>query len=239
MKTRHTFAAICGLGLLAGGLTACATRAPSAHADRVQLPVRLPLYFSPNPATPGSFSVNGAGASAVFAASAIRFDLANGTGEVTRSASVALDFIGASPHATPEGSGRTDATVNYFTGAPERWRTNLPTYEAVAYREMWPGIDLAVNGSQGQLKYAFTVAPGADATTIRMAYSGARGRLTPDGALILETPVGPITDPQPVAYQERDGRLRPVEARFAVIASTTTDSPWGSASVSTTAPFHS
>ena len=68
MKTRHTFAAICGLGLLAGGLTGCATRTRSAHSDRVQLPVRLPLYFTPNPAAPGSFSVNGAGASAVFAA---------------------------------------------------------------------------------------------------------------------------------------------------------------------------
>ena len=97
MKTRHIFAAICGLGLLAGGLTACATRTQSAHSDRVQLPVRLPLYFTPNPAAPGSFSVHGAGASAVFAASAVRFDLANGTGEATRSASVALDFIGASP----------------------------------------------------------------------------------------------------------------------------------------------
>jgi len=219
MRTRHTFAAICGLGLLAGGLTGCATRTRSAHSDRVQLPVRLPLYFTPNPAAPHSFSVNGAGASAVFAAGAVRFDLANGTGEATRSASVALDFIGASRHVTPEGSGRTDATVNYFMGAPERWRTNLPTFEAVTYRELWPGIDLAVNGSQGQLKYAFTLAPGTDATTIRMAYSGARGRLTPEGAVILQTPVGPISDPPPVAYQERDGRLRPVEARFAVIAS--------------------
>ena len=69
------------------------------------------------------------------------------------------------------------------------------------------------------MKYAFTVAPGTDVTTIRMAYSGARGRLTSEGAVILETPVGPITDPPPVAYQERDGRLYPVEARFAVIAS--------------------
>ena len=102
MKTHHTFAAVCVLGLFAGGLTASATRTRSAHSDRVQRPVRLPLYFTPNPTAAGSFSVNGAGASAVFAAGAVRFDLANGTGEATLSASIALDFIGASPHATPK-----------------------------------------------------------------------------------------------------------------------------------------
>ena len=219
MKTRPAVAAICAFGLLAGGLTACAARTRSAHSGRVQLPVRLPLYFTPHPTDSGAFSVHGAGASAVFAASAVRFDLAHGRGESTQSASVALDFIGASPGATPGGLGRTEATVNYFMGAPARWRTNLPTFEAIAYRELWPGIDLAVNGSQGQLKYAFTVAAGTDVSTIRMAYNGAHGRLTPEGAVILETPVGPITDPPPVAYQERDGRVQTVDARFVVIAS--------------------
>ena len=219
MKTHHTIAVICILGLFAGSLTACAPHVQIARSERLQLPVRLPLSFTPNPTMPGSFSVHGAGASAVFAAGGVRFDLADGRGVSARAASIALDFIGASAGATPEGSRRTDATVNYFTGAPERWRTNLPTYEAVAYRDLWPGIDLAVNGIQGQLKYAFTVAPGTDVSTIKMAYDGARGRLTPDGAVILETPAGPITDPPPLAYQERDGQMRSVEARFVAIGS--------------------
>jgi hypothetical protein len=219
MKTRYTFAATCGLALLIAGPAACVTRTSIAHAERVQRPVRLPLYFTPNPAAPGSFAVHGAGASAVFEAGAVRFDLAAGRGDATRSASVALDFIGASTRTAPAGSGRTEAIVNYFTGSPGQWRINLPTYEDINYSNLWPGIDLAVNGSEGRLKYAFTLAPGTDVSTVRMAYNGATGRLTDDGSVVLETAAGTLTDPPPVAFQERDGRVVPVDARFVVLAS--------------------
>ena len=219
MRIGRIFTVLVLLGVSAGALWSCAARPQASRAGRITRPVRLPLYFTPNPASPSSFMAHGANASATFDVAAVRFDFGTGRYEAARSASIALDFPGASTNATPAGSGQTRATVNYFTGSRNEWRTNLPTYEGIWYRGLWTGIDLAVSGTAGQLKYAFTVAPGADVSSIRMAYRGARGRLTDDGALILETPVGPITDPAPLAYQERAGRVVQVDVRFVVVES--------------------
>src|SRR2546422_806708 len=41
--------------------------------------------------------------------------------------------------------------VNYFRGAdPARWRRNDPTYKRVAYRRIYPGIDVVFHGDQRQ-----------------------------------------------------------------------------------------
>lgn len=54
-----------------------------------------------------------------------------------------LRFEGANP--TPElvGGERLPGIVNYFLGNnPDQWRTNLPTYKNLVYRDLYPGIDL-------------------------------------------------------------------------------------------------
>src|SRR2546421_7461221 len=42
-----------------------------------------------------------------------------------------------------------------FRSNPAKWRTNVPTYAKVHYREVYPGIDLVYYGNQRQLKYDF------------------------------------------------------------------------------------
>ncbi len=65
--------------------------------------------------------------------------------------------------------------ANYFKGRdPEQWRTNLPTYGAVLYREAYPGIDLKVYGTGRQLEYDVIVRPGADPSRVRFRASGMR-----------------------------------------------------------------
>jgi hypothetical protein len=97
--------------------------------------------------------------------------------------------------------------VNYLTGRdPIRWRTGIPTYARVVYRDVYPAIDLVYHGDQSQLEYDFVVAPGADPATIRLAFDGADGlALDDDGALRLTTSAGALVLPKPTLYQERDG----------------------------------
>ena len=214
-------AAILILVSLVDAAACTARRTPTVQPSRAGGPgVRLPLYFTPSPGEQGTFAVHGAGASALFRAGGARFDLATGRGESTRSARLALDFVDASAAAIPEGSRLTAAKVNYLTGARERWLTNVPTYEGVAYRGLWPGIDLAVSGVDERLKYTFTLAPGADVSMVRLAYDGARGRLMADGSLLLDTPVGPIMDPAPVAHQQRGEQVVPVGVDFVLVPGT-------------------
>ena len=117
-----------------------------------------------------------------------------------------LEFLGARP-VRPEGVERTPAVVSYFKGRPEEWKTGLPTYASVVYRDLWPGIDLVYEGSQGRLKSNFIVHPGADVGQIELVWRGPTGvRVNEDGALKLETPVGALSEEAPYAYQEIDGR---------------------------------
>ncbi|MEK7755423.1 MAG: SBBP repeat-containing protein, partial [Acidobacteriota bacterium] len=125
-----------------------------------------------------------------------------------------LEFVGARP-VRPEGVERTAAVVSYFKGRPEDWKTGLPTYASVVYRDLWPGIDLVYEGSQGRLKSNFIVHPGADVRQIGLVWRGPTdARVTDDGALHLETPLGGLSEEPPYTYQEIDGRRMEVAAGY-------------------------
>ena len=63
--------------------------------------------------------------------------------------------------------------VNYLIGSDStRWRTNLPTYAALTYQQLYSGIDLRYDGADEHLKSSYSVAPGADPARIRWRYLG-------------------------------------------------------------------
>ncbi len=81
-----------------------------------------------------------------------------------------MKFVHADPDATVAGSDALPGKVNYFVGKDaKKWRSNVPTYAQVRYRNIYPGVDLAYHGSQGgHLEYDFIVAPGADPAAIAL-----------------------------------------------------------------------
>ena len=52
---------------------------------------------------------------------------------------VALDLVGATPR-QPVGEDLLPTKVSYFKGPKNEWRTGLPSYGSVVYREPWPGV---------------------------------------------------------------------------------------------------
>jgi len=55
----------------------------------------------------------------------------------------------------------------------------------VRYPEPWPGVDVVVSGTAGELESTFVVSPGADPGRIRLAYRGATAvQLEEDGSLV-------------------------------------------------------
>jgi hypothetical protein len=104
--------------------------------------------------------------------------------------------------------------VNYFIGDdPSKWRTNIPTYQKVGYKDLYPGIDLVYYGNQGQLEYDLIVAPGADPAQIMLAFDGAEQlTVNAQGDLVLTLPPSATETAQgaapalrlhkPVVYQQ-------------------------------------
>jgi hypothetical protein len=117
--------------------------------------------------------------------------------------------------ASPE---RTGARVNYFVGSdPASWRTDVPTYERVRYRAVYPGIDLVFHGSEGQLEYDFIVSPRADPRRIRLEFDGVEGiRVAPGGDLLLSVAGKQIRQRKPTVYQDHHGVRTEVEGRYAL-----------------------
>src|SRR5262249_19862943 len=74
-----------------------------------------------------------------------------------------MKLLGANPHPKANGEERLPGQVNYFLGNdPKKWRTDVPTYQKVRYRSVYPGVDLLYYGNQEQLEYDFVVSPGAN-----------------------------------------------------------------------------
>jgi len=129
---------------------------------------------------------------------------------------VQLAFAGANPAPQVVGLDALSGTANYLLGTNRRaWTTKLPTYGRVAYRGLYPGIDLAFHGRQGSLEYDWLLAPRAAVGRIRLAVRGAGVlRLDGQGDLLLRTAAGTLRQARPVAYQQVGGQRRPVTARY-------------------------
>ena len=131
-------------------------------------------------------------------------------GEQTTTDAVRMRAVGASPAPQIEGRDELITKSNYFIGGdPSRWRTDVPNYSRVQYREVYLGVDLVFHGNQRRLEYDFVVAPGADPSQIRLAFEGVeRLWIDEQGDLVLEVAGGELRQHRPVVYQEAGEGVR-------------------------------
>jgi hypothetical protein len=129
-----------------------------------------------------------------------------------------MQLVGAKPEPELIGDGELPGKSNYFIGNDHsKWRSNVPHFSRVAYREVYPGVDLAFHDSLQELEFDFVVAPHAKAGKIIFRFDGAgEMRVNTSGDLVLVTQAGEIRLHKPVAYQEEAGVRHPVDASFAI-----------------------
>jgi hypothetical protein len=128
-----------------------------------------------------------------------------------------LEFVGARHGALVHGEGK-GPLINLLTGGRENWRTGLPSYLRLVYRDLWPGIDMTLIGDLQRVKYEFRVKPGADPDQIRLRYLGGDAlRLESSGELALDTPLGTLRDQQPFSFQESARARSEVRTAYALM----------------------
>lgn len=150
---------------------------------------------------------------------------------------ISLSFIGANKHPKIVAEGLQKGKINYFIGNnPEEWRTNIPTYSAVVYKEIYDGIDIKFYGNNRHLEYDIIVRPGADPSQVRFAYKGGEDmRVNENGdmeIIVRNSSNGlnglnclnalnteeKIIQKRPYVYQEIDGERVEIEGRFRVLS---------------------
>jgi hypothetical protein len=84
-------------------------------------------------------------------------------------------FEGANPRPEIRGLDPLPGKTNYLTRrSAAEWITGVDLFARVAYRSVYPGIDLIYYTRDGRLEHDFVVAPGADPSRIRFSFEGAR-----------------------------------------------------------------
>jgi len=135
--------------------------------------------------------------------------IANRQSAITNQSTIRMQLVGANPKARIEGLDRLPGTSNYFIGNdPAKWRTNVPHYAKVRYRDVYPGIDLVYYANERNLEYDLVVKPGADPRRIELGFEGADEiHLNDRGALVVKAAGIELHQCLPRIYQEdNDGR---------------------------------
>ncbi len=207
-------AALAAIGAVACALSLSRAAEPGSVDEAAAPFAGLPLSIVPNEGQVderAAYHAAAPGAAFFFTRDSVRVALVRGD----RGAAFDLRFVNAR-NARIVPTDRQPGRVNYLARGEKH--AGLPAYGGVVYEDLWPGIDMALRGAGGALKYEFRIRRGADASAIRLAYRGAHVRRAAGGALLVQTPAGTITDSRPVSYQLENGRRIPVASSFGPLA---------------------
>ena len=135
-------------------------------------------------------------------------------------AAVRMRLMGANNAVPLEAEEPLAGKSNYFLGKDtSKWRSNVPHYARVSYREVYPGVNLNFHGAQRQPEFDFIVAPGVNPACVSFRFTGGHGMKTDDfGDLVISSSAGDLVLHKPVAYQEANGTRQTVDASFILTA---------------------
>ncbi len=140
---------------------------------------------------------------------------------------IKLTPIGANKNPKIIAEGVQIGKVNYFIGNdPEKWKTNIPTYEVVVYKDIYKSIDMKFYGNNRQMEYDIIVKPGADLSQVQLSYEGIEGlSITGNGKMEIALKACPeqergncrLIQNKPYCYQEINGKKVEVDGDFRIL----------------------
>jgi hypothetical protein len=137
-----------------------------------------------------------------------------------QSTALRFSLVGANSGPHVSGIDRLPGTSSYFIGNDaSRWVTAAPNFSRVAYRGIYPGVDLTYYGSGRDLEFDFDIAPHSDPSQIRLKIDGANSlTATSSGDLLIATAAGEVRVNRPEIYQLAGNRREKIEGSY-VLAS--------------------
>ena len=204
-------AVLIGAGAPAGRLPQREMPRPSVTRANAQAAVFPVLFYSgiTSKKRDSAIVARGKGLRARFGPTSVVFDGWQGQ--------VKLEFIGSSAVAPGGENGR--GCLNILHGAdPSGWRVGMPIYSAVAYRNIYPGIDLKYHDTAGRLESDYAVAPRANPSAIRFRYGQPSKIRIENGALTVSQRRDLIMEAPPSAFQMKNGKRAEVKAGFRLFA---------------------
>lgn len=129
---------------------------------------------------------------------------------------VRMEFLLSNTKTTVSGQHKLAHHFNYFVGSnPKLWKSNVPIYQHLFYDELYNGIDMRLMHTEnGNIKYEFYVAPGANTQLIKMHYKGLTKLQHKNNQLFFETTVNKWIENKPYAYQIINNKTIEISCNF-------------------------
>ncbi|MGQ9554937.1 MAG: SBBP repeat-containing protein [Anaerolineae bacterium] len=133
---------------------------------------------------------------------AIWLTVADGASQpLSQAVALKLSFLGANPQPEIEPFGKLNVIVNFYAGGdPAKWYTTVPVWSGVRYRDLYPGLDLEIDGAGGGWRWRLLergngnslAVQGAD---VAICVEGASDVAIDGGAIVAMTPLGGVRIP--------------------------------------------
>ncbi|MBL7891948.1 MAG: PKD domain-containing protein, partial [Bacteroidia bacterium] len=110
---------------------------------------------------------------------------------------------------------------NYFYAHCPKGVTNVNSYNEIIIKNIYDNIDVKYyGGKESGVKYDIVINPGADPSQIRLKYSGADELKIKNAGLIIKTSLGEFDEYMPRVYQNINGKIVNVIARYVLHGTT-------------------
>ncbi|MEJ7768030.1 MAG: PKD domain-containing protein [Chitinophagaceae bacterium] len=140
---------------------------------------------------------------------------------ILRSHAYEMDFIGANSNAVALPDKPQPGYYNYFLGDDSsKWKGDCKLFQAVTYKNIYPGIDIRYYSESGNLKYEFIVNPGADPSNIAMKFQGVDKLTIRNKELIIKTSIGEVKELYPYTYQYQGAAKKTIDCRYELTGNT-------------------
>lgn len=122
---------------------------------------------------------------------------------------LSFTWEGANPNVTVEAVEKRSDYYIYPTGLSSSFQANL--FKKIIYRDLFPGIDIEYIFPEGKeacmqdipgIKYSVIVHPGADASKVKLKYTGAKKIKNEGGNVIIQSEIGEFIDHTPYSFYE-------------------------------------
>ncbi|MBL7912153.1 MAG: gliding motility-associated C-terminal domain-containing protein [Bacteroidia bacterium] len=113
-----------------------------------------------------------------------------------------INWLNANTNALIKKGEALEGFDNYYLEACPQGALNVKSYKNIIYQQLYSGIDLKWYEKNGNLKYDYMVAAGADHKQIQLEFSGAEKlSINKKGELIIKTPLGELIEAAPYVTQ--------------------------------------
>ncbi|MDB5283914.1 MAG: hypothetical protein JWO06_2989 [Bacteroidota bacterium] len=124
-------------------------------------------------------------------------------GIAVKATSFSMEWVGANPNPVIEPGEKEQGYFVYLKNEGSSLKSvSTDGYKTITYKELYPGVDVVYSfPEKGGMEYNLLVAPGADLSKVKMAWS-ANSELKKDeeGNLIVHTSCGDIIEHAPVSF---------------------------------------